>query len=90
MGKNELAGIECLNVLKIEQSTKSISHAMVHLVYVQAKEVHGRVDGLDLVDLAEPELDVLGSFGQDPHPVVDGLTDDGVLGEKEHDDLCQL
>ena len=34
------------------------------------------------MNLAEPELDALGGFGQDQHPVVDRLTDDGVLMKK--------
>ena len=49
-----------------------------NLIDVQAEEVDGRIDGLDLPDLDEPVSDVLGGFGEDPDPMVDRLTDDCV------------
>ena len=49
-----------------------------NLIDVQAEEIDGHVDGLDLADLDKPVPDVLGGFGEEPDTMVDRLTDDRV------------
>ena len=50
--------------------------------HVQVEEVESVVDGLDLTNLDEPQLDVFRGRREDSLAVVVGLTDDGVLSNE--------